>query len=274
MLKKPCHARIALLLLSLLAMAGCNGPRPTSTLASFPPTLPPTPVKLKVSVTPYRLSIEDGTRLTPATLPPYTPPPTQALPTATTEPRPIVRTPGPVVREIPVTQVTRTFGPVSLDVLPTATRTPLPTIPTATPTATRTPGPTPTFTLTYTPIFYAPIGVTYRLRSDAVVYRQHPGGCEQTTFAGSVFNLDGNPVANQHIVRIWGEGVDETVAPGSAPNWGPGAFDVTLPDLVTGTYRVQLMEPDEKAISDVFTFPALGECGMNFIIMDFEPDER
>ncbi len=60
--------------------------------------------------------------------------------------------------------------------------------------------------------------------------------------AGEVLDLSRNPVAaGTYRVHVWGNGIDERVAAGSAPNYSPSGWEQFLFDSpVIRDYNVQL----------------------------------
>lgn len=167
---------------------------------------------------------------------------------------------------------------------PSATLTPSPTV---------TPSPVPTDapTATFTPVFLdaletpsslglgTPEGTddvsNYRfaLQNNRVIYITNPdarGGCNWSSIAGSVMNADGSAL-NGYGVRIAGDGIDQTVATGSAPGFGPGGFEVQLGTAAKDArYVAQLLDPQGIAVSPVYTVETSSDCALNIAALRFE----
>ncbi len=172
---------------------------------------------------------------------------------------------------------------------PTFTRTP---VPTPTPSRTYTPSPIPSIapTETFTPIFLegfsTPQGTPpstedltsypFSLQHDRVLYITNPdarGGCNWSSIAGSVMNYDGSAL-NGYGVHIVGEGVDETVATGSAPGFGPGGFEVPLGNVARDAqFIAQLVDPQGNPASPVYTVQTNSDCNFNIAALRFVENE-
>lgn len=178
---------------------------------------------------------------------------------------------------IPVV-LTATYTPTFT---PTASLTPVPSV---TPTA--SPIPTEAPTLTFTPVFVegfsTPEGTpaatedpsTYRfaLQNGRVIYITNPdarGGCNWSSIAGSVMGFDGSAL-NGYGVHIVGEGVDQTIATGSSPGFGPGGFEVQLGSVARDAQFVaQLIDPQGTPVSPVFTVETNSDCELNIAALRF-----
>ncbi|MBI1258460.1 MAG: hypothetical protein GC204_13415 [Chloroflexi bacterium] len=181
--------------------------------------------------------------------------------------------------------------PTPLPVVITATYTPSATFtasPTLTPTLTLTPTAIPTLapTLTFTPIFLegfsTPQGTPpptddtnvyqFGLQRDHVLYITNPdarGGCNWSSIAGSVMNYDGSAL-NGYGVHVVGDGVDQTVATGSAPGFGPGGFEVPLGNVARDAqYIAQLIDPQGTPVSPVYTVVTRSDCDFNIAALRF-----
>ncbi len=181
--------------------------------------------------------------------------------------------------------------PTPLPLVITATYTPTFTLtpaPTLTPSQTFTPSPIPTLapSLTFTPIFLegfsTPQGTPippseqgdfpFTLQRDHVIYITNPdarGACNWSSIAGSVMNYDGSAL-NGYGVHVVGEGVDQTVATGSAPGFGPGGFEVPLGSVARDTQFVaQLLDPAGTPASPVYTVETRSECDLNIAALRF-----
>lgn len=184
---------------------------------------------------------------------------------------------------------------------PLAPPTPLPLIITATltPTLAPTPGPTDTPqptaspsvapslapTLTFTPVVVQGVlsptptedTSTYRfsLPGGRVIYITNPaarGACQWSSIAGSVTNADGSAL-NGYGVHIVGDGVDETVATGSAPGFGPGGFELALGNAARDAqFTAQLVDPQGVAVSPAYPVETRSDCDLNIAALRFVED--
>lgn len=185
----------------------------------------------------------------------------------------------PLAPPTPIPMVlTATYTPTFT---PTASLTPVPSI---TPTA--SPIPTEAPTLTFTPVFVegfsTPEGTpaatedpsTYRfaLQNGRVIYITNPdarGGCNWSSIAGSVMGFDGSAL-NGYGVHLVGEGVDQTIATGSSPGFGPGGFEVQLGSVARDAQFVaQLIDPQGTPVSPVFTVETNSDCELNIAALRF-----
>jgi hypothetical protein len=127
---------------------------------------------------------------------------------------------------------------------PTTTPTVTPTAPPSfTPTVTPTPGPTtppPTRAPTATPtprVTRSPYPFTYDLSYETPIY-----GCAWTGVAGTVEDIDGNPLEG-YPIHVWGGGIDTVVYSGGKPAYGTSGWEQffnNAPMEVNGVFRVQI----------------------------------
>jgi hypothetical protein len=181
-------------------------------------------------------------------------------------------TPLPVV-------LTATYTPswtptASVTFTPRPTNTPAPTLP-----ASEVPA-TATFTPVFIEGFSTPFGTPpaedvdypYELQRGQPIYITNPearGGCRWLSIAGSVMDANGNAV-DGYGVRIVGEGVDETIASGSAPGFGPGGFELPLGNTARdGQFVAQLLDPTGNPASPVYTVATRSECELNIAALRF-----
>ncbi|MFN8560478.1 MAG: hypothetical protein U0703_02320 [Anaerolineae bacterium] len=172
---------------------------------------------------------------------------------------------------------------------PAPTSTPAPTLtlePSSTPTEFPTLEPTPTFTPVFLEALSTETGISlepgdaanYRfdLQQGHPIYLTNPdarGGCRWSSIAGSVISYEGDAL-NGYGVRIAGEGVDETVATGSAPGFGPGGFEVPLGNEARDAQFVaQLLDPQGTPVSPVYTVATLSQCDFNIAALRFVETE-
>lgn len=180
--------------------------------------------------------------------------------------------------------------PTPLPQMITATYTPAPPAteaPTEVPTPSLTPSEIPTIeaTMTFTPValdvtiapstLLAPgdsANYRFALQNGRVIFLTNPdarGGCNWSSIAGSVMNFDGTAL-NGYGVHVVGEGVDQTVATGSAPGFGPGGFEVPLgSDARDAQYAAQLVDPQGIAVSPVYTVDTNSDCELNITALRF-----
>lgn len=177
--------------------------------------------------------------------------------------------------------ITATYTPTDI---PSATPTPMPS-----PTLTATPTSPLEATATFTPIFLegfsTPPGTPgtptptddpslYRfgLQNNRLVFITNPdarGGCNWSSIAGSVMNYDGSAL-NGYGVHVVGEGVDVTVATGSASGFGPGGFEVPLGNVARrAQYIAQLLDEQGRPVSPVYTVETSDDCTLNIAALRF-----
>jgi hypothetical protein len=218
---------------------GVSEDEPLPTLVA---TLPPVPTATEVQ------EIAESETESDVMLPPtHTPVPAQAT-----------STPVPINTLSPTQtpSVTPTFPP------PTPTRTPTPT-----PTDTPTPGPSPTATATFSPFPF-----TKDQRSPQYLQNfANTAGCNWMGVAGEVFDLDGNPVApGQFVVHVWDSGIDQRVAVGDAPAYGPSGYEQFLFDAPrVQEQSIQLETSNGTAVSQVYRFQTRASCNQNLVWFSF-----
>jgi hypothetical protein len=168
-------------------------------------------------------------------------------------------TPSPTVTRTPVATWTPTTTPT---ITPTPPPTFTPTV-TSTPTPTGTPAPTDTPEPTETPIprvTRSAYPFTYQLTYETPYY-----GCAWTGVAGTVVDLDGNPLIG-YPVHVWGGGIDTVVTSGSKQLYGDSGWEQffnNAPQEVRGEFRVQLHsrdDPNHPPISQEIVLDFPGFC--------------
>jgi len=145
------------------------------------------------------------------------------------------------------------------------------------PTDTETPTPWPT--LTPTPLAPTVTPVPSPTRSAftftvAITYQVHPVQlCDWMGVAGTVTDLQGRPALGA-FVHIWGLGsVDEIVAAGAAPSYGPSGWEVRLGrGQIVGNWTAQLVASPEtkEALSDAYLISMPGDCKRNLALVRFQ----
>ncbi|MGC9467359.1 MAG: hypothetical protein ACP5HS_02090 [Anaerolineae bacterium] len=127
---------------------------------------------------------------------------------------------------------------------PTVTPTPPPSFtPTITPTPEpTTPPPTPEPTATPTPrVTRSPYPFTYEITYETPLY-----GCAWMGVAGTVVDIDGNPLTG-YPIHVWGGGIDTVVYSGDKQAYGDSGWEQffnNAPMAVNGVFRVQIHSRD------------------------------
>jgi len=97
-----------------------------------------------------------------------------------------------------------------------------------------------------------------------------PEKCEYLGVAGSVVDMNGQPVAGVPIVVEGDEFFESLVLSGSAPEIGPGGYKVQLNDApVEATFTVQLWSDTGFRISEAVTIETTDSCDENLITVNF-----
>lgn len=151
---------------------------------------------------------------------------------------------------------------------------------TPTPSETFTPAPTATFTPVFIEGFSTPFGTPpgeeieypYALANGRIIYLTNPagrGGCRWSSIAGSAVDAAGVAVEG-YGVRIVGEGMDQTIATGSSPGFGPGGFELELGNAARdATFIAQLLDPTGFPASPVYTVVTRSDCAQNIAALRF-----
>jgi hypothetical protein len=166
-------------------------------------------------------------------LPPYTPLPI----IITTTPLPPTETPIPTDTDVPTLAPTATFTPIGVEVV-------LPT---------------------------APSTFAYTLAELDTEYAQSASGCDWSAVAGSVVDAQGAGV-NDLTVRVRGEESDFTGAAlsGSAPDFGPGGFEIKLGDAPQlAPFVVRLFGTDDTPLSAEYLVVTSDQCEQNVVVVRF-----
>lgn len=182
----------------------------------------------------------------------------QLPPTHTPVPQQNTATPVPIntLRPTLTPSITPTFPP------PTPTKTPTPT-----PTDTPTPGPSPTATSTLSPFPFTKDTVSPQYLQNFA----NTAGCNWMGIAGEVFDLQGNPVPNgEYRVHVWESGVDQRVAVGDAPRYGPSGYEQFLFDAPrVQDQNIQLETTNGTAVSQVYRVQTRASCNQNLLYFVF-----
>lgn len=167
---------------------------------------------------------------------------------------------------------------------------PTPTQPTPTPTLTPTETPTLTPTVTETPVFGGEVPTT-----DASVPVVQPSpqftrsafpftasisyqanttkeGCAWWSVAGSVIDLQGNPLPGLALkITSDDQSVDEVQFSGKEKRFGDSGFEVYLGDKPqVGNFTVQLLGRTGQPISDLLTITTHDTCAENVLVITFQ----
>ncbi|HRQ39363.1 MAG TPA: hypothetical protein PLD25_15760 [Chloroflexota bacterium] len=165
---------------------------------------------------------------------------------------------------------------VFVTVGPSVTPSIVPTLPSRTPTPTHTP--TPTDTPTATPPGPSPTPSPTRAQylftrsDDSPRYLENrAAGCRWLGIAGVVLDLNRRPATpGSYLVHIWDSGVDQRIAIGSAPVYGPSGWELFLFDSPTvRDYNVQLESPNGTVVSQVYRVQTRATCAENLLQIDF-----
>ncbi len=159
--------------------------------------------------------------------------------------------------------------------------TPTPIVITQTPLPTDTPSPTPTETFTPLPVLaltefvpsatFTPAPFPFTLADNGVIYAPNGNGqgCNWSSIAGSVTDLDGRPL-NGFGIHIIGEDIDEIVTSGTIASFGPGSYELFLNGVPQRKpYTLQLLSPQGAPLSDELTVVTSELCSQNVTIVNF-----
>lgn len=165
--------------------------------------------------------------------------------------------------------------------LPPATETPVVVVPPTVPTNTPVPSPTMSGEIVVQGVFtppppgnpaeYTRSPFPFTIYGDSVSYIPNPNGqgCRWASIAGSVTNLQGEPLAGL-AVQITGEGLDEIHFTGTALTYGPGGFEIFLNGApLRGEYVLQLLSQTGAPISGEFPVTTSPLCEENVAIVNF-----
>ncbi|GAB4571334.1 MAG: hypothetical protein Kow0077_07760 [Anaerolineae bacterium] len=220
----------------------------------FPPR---TPLPIYVVATPD--PGEAVAALVP-TKPPVTPRLTTLVPTITPSPTPTV-TPSP----------TATQAAIVPPRLPTVTRPP------ATATLIGAVTPERAVAAVFTPPAPVdPAQVTrspfpFTLANGVVVYVPNPNdeACRWASIAGTAVSLSGEQISGL-AVRVIGEGIDEIRFTGTAPEFGPGGYEVFLNGApLEAQYTVQLLSQTGVPLSEALAVTTSASCEENVAVVNF-----
>lgn len=157
--------------------------------------------------------------------------------------------------------------------------TPLPVVITATfipPTATATGTIEPT--ATFTPLAVEAssteeVTFSYKLAHEQPVYAPNANekGCNWSSIAGTVTDKQGGALDGYRI-RVTGNNLNETVFSGAALTFGAGGFELFLNGTPQAqTYTVQLLDPQSKPLSPVYSVTTKEICDQNVAVLQFVP---
>ena len=181
-----------------------------------------------------------------------------------TQPRPSTLTPS----------ATFTATPLLATYTPTPTFTPTPTAIPATPS-----GPIDQATATNTPpvnsIFSFVLQAEPRAIDSSLFNPSR--GCEWMGIAGQAFDMKNSPLALGIIVQVGGvvdgEVLNITSLTGTATQYGPAGYEVTLADKPVaskGAVWIRLLDQSGFAISDRIFIDTSSDCTKNLVIVNFK----
>jgi hypothetical protein len=96
-------------------------------------------------------------------------------------------------------------------------------------------------------------------------------GCNWLGIAGEVFDLQGNPVpVNVYRVHVWESGIDQRVAVGGAPVYGPSGYEIFLFDSPrVEDHKLQLETQDGRPVSPIYEDQTRASCNQNLLYFVF-----
>ncbi len=121
------------------------------------------------------------------------------------------------------------------------------------------------------PALYTRSPFPFTVYGDEAAYIANPNdqGCRWASIAGSVTDLEGQPVAGL-AVHVVGEGIDEIRFTGTALTYGAGGYEVFLNGApLRSQYVVQLLGQTGAPISEPFTVVTSPVCEENVAIVNF-----
>ena len=103
-------------------------------------------------------------------------------------------------------------------------------------------------------------------------------GCNWLSVAGQVFDKSGKPVLDMAILisgTLNGAPVDLVGFTGTAPEYGPGGYEILLATQVvasTGTLYVQVFDLFAKELSERVYFNTSASCSKNVVLVNFSEE--
>jgi hypothetical protein len=183
---------------------------------------------------------------------------------------------------IPTQQVPATLAPSATiaatlpmqTLAPTATFTPTPTVIAATPSGPFD-QPTPTSTPRVNSIYSFALQAEPRAIDSSLFNPAR--GCEWMGVAGQAFDLKNSPLALGIIVQVGGvvdgKVLNITSLTGTATQYGPAGYEVTLADkpvATQGVVWIRLLDQSGFAISDRIFIATSSDCTKNLVIVNFK----
>lgn len=120
-------------------------------------------------------------------------------------------------------------------------------------------------------------GVLFEVQAGSPISIQHQSGCQNSYIAGSIINLDGDPLKGI-TVRLSSPNTGESdffveVISGSAIQYSTSGYEINLgnlnPEGIQRNIYLQLFLEDGTTASSMITFKTSGNC-QNVIIVNFE----
>jgi hypothetical protein len=142
--------------------------------------------------------------------------------------------------------------------------------PTALPTGTIAP------TATFTPLAVDASGTlqavfSFKLAHEQPVYAPNANekGCNWSSIGGTVTDAQGGAL-DGYRVHVTGNNLNETVFSGAALTFGAGGFELFLTGTPQAqTYSVQLLDPQSKPLSPVYSVATKESCDQNVAVLQF-----
>jgi hypothetical protein len=155
------------------------------------------------------------------------------------------------------------------------TTTPLPPTPTEPPTFTPVPA-----TATFTPIpaealpaspTFTPSAFAFTLAEPGVDYAPSASGCDWSSVAGTVTDLQGEGLEDYGVrIRSQEGDLNATVTTGDAAEIGPGGFELQVSDSASlSPYTIQLLDPNGEPVSEEYLVVTSDVCEQNVVLVSF-----
>lgn len=122
--------------------------------------------------------------------------------------------------------------------------------------------PAPTIVGTESPFPFVASPVLYAPNSNEL-------GCNWWSIAGTVTDLDGNPVSGYRI-RVMGDDVNETVFSGASQAFGAGGYELPLVGTPQeAVFTVQLLTAQDVPLTEETTITTRSDCDGNVTVINF-----
>jgi len=117
------------------------------------------------------------------------------------------------------------------------------------------------------------VAFSFKLAHEQPVYAPNANekGCNWSSIAGTVTDKQGAALDGYRI-RVTGNNLNETVFSGAALTFGAGGFELFLNGTPQAqTYTVQLLDPQSKPLSTVYSVATKESCDQNVAVLQFVP---